>query len=1030
MTGKFEEDLASLSPEQRELLEALLDDEGVGEADAGQGAGSGEIPRRDDPGTAPLSFPQERLWSLGEMAGDVPWGQLPLAFRLRGELRAGVLADALTEVVARHEVLRTRFPRENGRPRQVIDPPAEVELPVVSVEGSPGASRLAAALERAEAEACDRFDLTREAPLRVRLYRLGADDHLFLLVTHHLATDGWGGRILLDEVSRLYRAAVDGRPADLPPVDVQYGDFAAWQRDHLPAKELGEAVETWRELASGLPEGLELPLGRSRSGSRSFRGGREHFRLSRKSSDGLRELCREEAVTPFLALLAVYQATFHRHTGQEEVWVTTPVSSRERPETERLVGNFSNNLMIRGNLSGRPSFRELLARTRETALTSFRYQHLPMEKILEEIARKGGPGSGRVPEARAGFVMRDTGVADVLELPGLDVTAVPVEVETAPLDLALDLEAADRIGGHLEYSSDLYDADAARRLIGHFRTLLASAVERPGRPLAELSLLPEEERKRIRAWSCPEREVSLPASPLEPWRRHLETRPDAPAVLGSDGEVWSRREVDRQVRDAVPREKGDAGTSSERRTGSDVPGSPEAGGLDPTSLIEDSPDRTVVRLLAGWEAGRECRFPPMALSGGTEEDVIRVPVASLAQSGRALADAAGLEAGDRLAVLAPPGSEPWLAGLLAALDAGAALWVPEEPTLSPMGLRSRLRSLAITAALVPASRLGWLVGGEFPELERLLVPAGEPTPVPTEAWRAGRRVVSFYGLAEAGLCALVKEWDDGTAPPPEALGRPAAGVRAHVLDANGQPVPMEAAGELSLEGAGMAVGMNVPFRTGERVRLDPDGRAVRTAPPTVWVRIDGRRVHVPSVERTLADLPAVEDVAVVVRDRPRAGRALAAYVVPDRGPEGRGATSTELRARLRRTLLPEAVPVFFIFLEAIPREEDGTLDWTSELLPHPFRKAGGLSGARTEPRTPAEKLVHRLCSALLDRDEVDMRRNFFDLGGTSLLALQFLVRLEEETGVYLSPAVLGGGTLSQVAAACAEGRVVGAGEVG
>jgi len=512
--------LAGLSPEKRALLFEKLKRES-GEADGAAVARKRkavEIPAvARDGEDYPLSFAQQRLWFLYQYDPESAEYNIPQGFRLRGDLDLGLLRRSLTALVARHEVLRTSFRQVETEPRQVIapapdptDPPdldAGFALPVEDLTTTPDPE--AAALSQASADAQVPFDLTRGPLMRARLYRLGAEDHLLYLNVHHILSDGWSQGIFLAELGAFYAAFSEGREPELGELPVQYLDFALWQRDHLQGEVLAEHVESWRRRLGDVPA-LELPTDRPRPAQRTHEGVAFPFELSPELSRRVRELASAAGATPFITLLAAFRALLARYSGQGDVGVGTLIANRRRREAEGLIGFFANTLVLRTDASDDPSFRELIARERETALDAYGHQDLPFEKLVEELSPPRD--LSRTPLFQTMFILQnapgaagDEG-AGALELPGLEIAPVGIDSRTSKFDLSLYMtDATEREGrftGFFEYNVDLFDRSTIERMTEHFLRLLDGAVNAPDRRLSELTILTADERTTlIEAWN-------------------------------------------------------------------------------------------------------------------------------------------------------------------------------------------------------------------------------------------------------------------------------------------------------------------------------------------------------------------------------------------------------------------------------------------------------------------------------------------------------------------------------------------------
>ncbi len=480
-------------------LGRLFDDPTV----AGLAAALAEA-RPVDPGTAgggeafPLSFAQRRLWFLDQLQPGLPVYNVARAVGAAGVLDPAMLAAALAEIVRRHQVLRTVFSAEggaDGEPLQVVLPPRTPELPQVDLTALPAGARQAEERRLAATEAARPFDLARGPLLRTALVRLGAADHVLLLTLHHVVADAWSMTILFRELGELITAFAAGRPSPLPPLPAQYGDFARVQRERLAGEALQAQLSWWRARLAGAPALLELPADRPRPAVPSGRGGTVAFTLPDGIAGRLRELGRSSRASLFMTLLAAYQALLARFTGAVDLVAGTPVANRERPEWADLIGFFLNTLALRGDLSGDPSFGELLRRVRDGALAAYAHAEVPFERLVEELQPERT--AGHEPLFQTMFIL-DSTPQRPLVLPGLTLTPRAVHSGTAKFDLMLTVEdAGEELRGHAEYARDLFEAATVERLVGHWQTLLTAMVECPDQRLSELPLLTHEERQQL-----------------------------------------------------------------------------------------------------------------------------------------------------------------------------------------------------------------------------------------------------------------------------------------------------------------------------------------------------------------------------------------------------------------------------------------------------------------------------------------------------------------------------------------------------
>ncbi|HYX24954.1 MAG TPA: amino acid adenylation domain-containing protein, partial [Thermoanaerobaculia bacterium] len=494
----------------------------------------------------PLSFAQERLWFLDQLQPGTFAYNVPFAVRLTGRLDAAALAATLREIVRRHASLRTSFGVSDGEPVQRIAPAAELPFPRVDLGGLPPDRREEEVGKLALAESRRSFDLTRAPMLRALLVRLEPKDHALLLTLHHIAADGWSVGVLVREVVALYQAFAQGEPSPLSELPVQYVDFALWQRGWLQGAELAAQLAFWRDLLVDVPV-LQLATDRPRTALQSYRGANLSLQLPAAVGDGVRALSQRLRATPFMILLAGFEALLQRYTGQNDLIVGSTIANRTRRELEGLIGFFVNTLALRADLGGDPSFDLLLARVRESTLGAFAHQDLPFEKLVAELQPERD--LSRSPLFQVLFQFQNANAeAEPVRLPELELRPMGAGGQTAKFDLVLNtFEAGPLFGGTLKYNTDLFERATAARIIRHFATLLTAAVTAPARPLSELPLLSDEESHQlIREWNEAPVEDLGSGALHERFAAQAARSPEAVAVV-CDGERLSYGELDRQA---------------------------------------------------------------------------------------------------------------------------------------------------------------------------------------------------------------------------------------------------------------------------------------------------------------------------------------------------------------------------------------------------------------------------------------------------------------------------------------------------
>ncbi|HMC03894.1 MAG TPA: condensation domain-containing protein, partial [Actinomycetota bacterium] len=458
-------------------------------ADALSG-GSGEIstiPVVDRQGPLPLSFAQQRLWFLDNFEPGSTEYITPTALALRGSLDVEALKVALDGLVARHESLRTTFDSVDGRGVQVVHEPSEVAIPVVDLSDLPEPQREAELSRILEEEAGTPFDLSRGPLLRARLVALAGDEHVLALMLHHIVTDGWSMGVLVEELGVLYGAAARGEEADLPPLALQYADFASWQRDRLSGEFLDERLAYWRRQLGGVAP-LELPTDRPRPAVHTSAGALHEFEVPAGVGAGLKELGRSQDGTLFMTLAAACQVLLARWCGQDDIAIGTVVSGRERAELEGLVGLFVNTLVLRCGVAAHQSFREFLAGVRESVLDAFAHQDVPFERVVDALQPERD--TSRNPLFDVMVVFQNT-PNEASGLPGLEAEDVALPSVTAPFDLTIEFrELGDGVlHGMVTYNTNLFDAATIERMAGHLTRVLEVVAADPAIPLGRIDIL-------------------------------------------------------------------------------------------------------------------------------------------------------------------------------------------------------------------------------------------------------------------------------------------------------------------------------------------------------------------------------------------------------------------------------------------------------------------------------------------------------------------------------------------------------------
>ncbi len=517
--------------QQASSVEALLR--------AGEQLDAPPIERVDRNTELPLSFAQQRLWFLDQLKPNSSFYNIPSAVRLRGALDIAALEQSFREVIRRHEPLRTRFGLVNEVPLQLIDEAPDFDLPVFDLRTVDEAEREVEARRVAAAESQRPFDLSTGPLLRAGVVRLTDEEHMLLCTMHHIISDGWSMGVLIRELTTLYEAYSIGQKSPLPELEIQYADFARWQRAWLQGEVLERQLTYWKKQLAGAPAVLELPTDYSRPAVQTYSGATQFFVLPAALREQIEDLSRSNGATLFMTLLAAFQILLSRYSRQSDVVVGSPIANRNRAETENLIGFFVNTLVLRTDLSGDPSFRELLGRVREVALGAYAHQDVPFELLVEELQPERS--LAHTPLFQVVFTLQNAPMPRV-DLERLSVAGLAVEQGTAKFDLGLNISGTPgELQGALEYNTDLFEAATIRRMLSHFEILLTSLVSNPDQRLSELQLLTAAELEQVVfEWNDTVADYPHEKCIHQLFEEQVERTPEAVAVICEDEQLTYR----------------------------------------------------------------------------------------------------------------------------------------------------------------------------------------------------------------------------------------------------------------------------------------------------------------------------------------------------------------------------------------------------------------------------------------------------------------------------------------------------------
>jgi amino acid adenylation domain-containing protein len=864
--------VAGLSPARQQLLERRL---GLKREPAAAGLRS--IPRLDTSGPLQLSFAQEQVWLLDQLLTDKSANNVPRLLRVNGSLNVRALEAALHSLVGRHEVLRTTYSAQSGRPEGRISSTWSIALPIQDLSGMPTDERekhLQLAIEETTRHP---FDLSREILLRAALVRLADDEHVLVLVTHHIASDGWSRNILYRELSALYAACREGRPSGLSELPIQYADYAAWQRAWLQGDALESRLGYWKKQLAGAPTLLELPTDRPRPAVSSFRGATRYVTYPRPLLEGLRKLSQREGVTLFMTLQAAFQALLNRYTGQDDLVIGSAVSGRAQVETEGLIGDFVNMLVLRTNLAGNPSFRELLQRVRQVVLEGHEHGDLPFAKLVAELQPTRTLSYS--PLFQVVFALENS-ARDAPQFTGLKTEALELSATSTKQDLILTvIDESNGLKAALEYSTELFDEETIVRMLGHLRCILESIVADPGRTLRDLAILSDPEKHQlVSAWN--ETNVRFGGDSCVHKLFELQAKGSGDSVAVGFEKDWLTYAELNARSNQLAHHLQQHGVGPESLVGICVDRSPKmlvgllgilkAGGayvpLDPalpmarlTAILEDARPRVLVterklleklpalpeqtiRLDADWPViAGQCRENPetrvqpenlayvLFTSGSTGRPKgVQVSHGSVANILQFMGRKLDLTQRDVMPAVTTLSFDIAALELFLPLTVGARVVIPGREVTSD-GVQLAACLAASSATIVQATPATWhmLIRAGWKGDTKLKVLCGGEALDQQLASQLLQRCASLwnvYGPTETTIWSTLCRIH--SAEGPIAVGEPIANTRIQLLDRHGNLLPIGVPGEICIGGAGVARGyLNQPELTAEKFipdRFNPE----------------------------------------------------------------------------------------------------------------------------------------------------------------------------------------------------------------
>ena len=1042
----IKERLARLSPQQRaELLNRV----------AKQKNSLTAVKNRTN---LPLSFAQQRLWFLDQLDPGSTNYNIPRAYRIRGPLDIIALRKAFDEIVRRHEGLHTTFAMQGDAPVQIITPTLSLEIPLLNADNEETLHTLIMA------EANQPFDLQQGPLIRAKIIRLGQDDHTLLFNQHHIVSDGWSMGIFIRELSQLYTAFSNGENSPLAEPTLQYADFAVWQ--HRQSEELAKQLDFWKQKLAAPPI-LELPTDRPRPAIQSYRGAIYRYDLPQALADALKQLAQKEQVTLFMLLMAAFQTLLYRYSGQEEFTVGTPIAGRNQSEFEGIIGFFVNTLVLRADLSDNPTFLQLLARTRETSLEAFTHQEVPFEKLVEELLPERD--MSRNPLFQVMLTLQNT-PPSTFSLSGAKVEEINIPIETGKFDLSLSLtDDTNGLSCSFNYNTDLFNPSTIERMSGHLSNLLQEVIENPNQTVSEFNLLSKEEKQTLLvSWNDTHQDFPTDQTIHALFEQQVTRTPDAVALIFEEQQL-SYRELNTRA-NQLAHYLIDQGLTKEQPIALLMDRCLElmiailailkAGGtylpLDPKH-----PQQRIETILN--DAGAT-----LVLTTGEQEKILEhTKNITLLQVDILLRDIDATETGNPN-VATNPKSIAYIIYTSGSTGIPKGVMIEHRSVVNlAYGLQEKifnnennepLRVALNTAITFDASVQQWTrllwgdcivilseqtvtdtwafidalvtqrtdVLGCTPTQLRLLFEEGlfstntnSPSiilcggeMIDEDLWQTASAYThshfyNVYGPTECTVdttCCLI----DAT-PAAPTIGRPLPNVRAYILDAHLNPVPIGVPGELYLGGDAVGRGyLKRPeltaeryikdplsdepdarlYKTGDLARYLPDGNIEYLGRIDSQVKLRGFRIELGEIESLLRQQPSVKDCVAIVREDTPGDQRLVAYIISKDNTVNNNELKNVLMARLPEYMVPSDI----VRVDSFPLTSSGKTD--RKALPAPDRQRSQ-AAEFIAPRNPYEETIASIWRDILSIESLSIHDNFFALGGHSLLGTRIIIHINK-----------------------------------
>ncbi len=819
----------------------------------------------------PLSFAQQRLWFLDQLAPGSANYNIPTVLRLKGDLKVDVLERCISEIVTRHEVLRTTFIERSEGPLQIIHEQNDFKLPIEDLSHLPSAESEEKARQLASEDAITGFDLAKGPLFRSKLIKLADRDHVVVFTLHHTITDGWSMGILIKEVALLYPAFLNGEPSPLPELPVQYADYAVWQRNWLQGEVLEKQLAFWKELIGENPPVLELPTDRPRPAVQTFNGQTLKLNLPAEFAVQLKQFSQKESATLFMTLLAAFQTLLHRYSGQDSILVGSPIANRTQSATEPLIGFFVNTLTLKADFSSVRNFKTLLKQVRETTLQSYAHQDLPFEQLVEALHVERDMSHS--PLFQVAFILQNMSI-EKLELPDLTLEPFETKAQISKYDLTLTTaETENGIECYFEYNSDLFNSATIERMMLHFYNILKNVIAHPKQSLNQLTFLSEEEKHNLFLdWNQTMVELPRQATVPQVFESFVRAGGENTAAEFEDSKlsygalnVRANQLANYLLSSGLQKDQ-IVGISLPRSLNIPVAilGILKAGGaflsIDPaypkdriSYMLEDSGLKFLITLEEMLESLPVNGTPVICLDRDSEkisaQDAQNLPQPILPDNLAYVIYTSGSTGKPKGTMLAHKGlinlsqaqqkafsitraskilqfaslsfdASVWETAM--ALLNGATLVLADQETLaSGQGLASVLREQQVSTVTLPPSVLAVMPHEELPDLKTIITAGEKCTADLVQRWGSNRQFVNAYGPTETTVCASMFETspEDDREPP---IGKPIDNFQLFVLDTNWQPTALGVPGELCIAGKGLARGyLNRPDLTAEKFIPNP-----------------------------------------------------------------------------------------------------------------------------------------------------------------------------------------------------------------